>query len=175
VVSDQRAAVSSQQSAVSDQRSAISGQLSVFSNLYITQSIIMHTKYLRFIFFSYLTALFILAILPLNGSSESALVDVFVVNIRLDYLLHSTLFLPWIFLYLLNFRVAGLFDKCIMVGAGLLMAFATEGVQFFLTYRSYNINDLLANWLGVLSGSFILLTNIPYTVNTFLKKEKVKL
>jgi VanZ family protein len=134
----------------------------------------MQTKYLRFIFFSYLIALFILAILPLNSTSESALVDVFVVNIRLDYLLHSILFLPWVFLYLLNFRVAGIFDKSIMVVAGLLMAFATEGVQYFLTYRSYNVNDLLANWLGVLSGSFILLTNIPYTVNTFLKKGTLK-
>jgi VanZ family protein len=134
----------------------------------------MQTKYLRFIFFSYLFALLIIAILPLNSTSESTLVDVFVVNIRLDYLLHAILFLPWVFLYLINFRVAALFDKFIMVGAGLLMAFATEGVQYFLTYRSYNINDLLANWLGVLSGSFILLTNIPYTVNTFLKKGKVK-
>ena len=134
----------------------------------------MQTKYLRFIFFNYLISLFIIAVLPLNSTSESALVDVFVVNIRLDHLLHAILFLPWVFLYLLNFRVAGLFDKLIMVGAGLLMAFATEGVQYFLTYRSYNINDLLANWLGVLIGSFIFLTNIPHTVNTFLKKEKVK-
>ena len=33
------------------------------------------------------------------------------------------------------------------------MAFSTEGVQYFLTYRSYNINDLLSNFLGVLLGA----------------------
>ena len=46
-----------------------------------------------------------------------------------------------------------------MVIAGLLMAFATEGVQYCLIYRAYNINDLLANFLGVLLGSFALLIN----------------
>ena len=44
-----------------------------------------------------------------------------------------------------------------MIGTGLLMAFATEGVQYFLSYRSYNVNDLLFNFLGVILGSFALL------------------
>ena len=38
---------------------------------------------------------------------------------------------------------------------GLVFNF-TEGVQYFLTYRSYNINDLLSNFLGVLLGSIAL-------------------
>ena len=46
-----------------------------------------------------------------------------------------------------------------MVVAGFLMAFATEGVQYFLTYRAYNINDQPVNFLGVLLGSFALLLN----------------
>jgi glycopeptide antibiotics resistance protein len=120
----------------------------------------MRTKYLRYIFLAYLLFLFLIAIVPLNSTSETALVDVFLVNIRLDYMLHSLLFIPWAFLYLLNFNAAKLYDKCIMVGAGLLMAFATEGIQYFLAYRSYNINDLLANFLGVLLGSFLLFMNI---------------
>lgn len=49
-----------------------------------------------------------------------------------------------------------------MIGAGLLMAFATEGVQYFLTYRSYNVNDLLSNFLGVLLGALLLFADIPY-------------
>ena len=58
-----------------------------------------------------------------------------------------------------------------MIGAGLLMAFATEGVQYFLTYRSYNVNDLLSNFLGVLIGSIVLLINIPAATTGFSGKQ----
>lgn len=100
--------------------------------------------------------------LPLNSASSKTLGNVFVVRIRLDYLLHSLLFIPWVILYLKAFRPAGLNEKLLIFAKGLLMAFATEGVQYFLTYRSYNINDLLANLLGVLLGTSVLLLNIPY-------------
>jgi len=39
-----------------------------------------------------------------------------------------------------------------LVVYGLLMASVAEGVQYFLTYRSYNINDMIANWMGVVVG-----------------------
>ena len=58
-----------------------------------------------------------------------------------------------------------------MVGAGLLAAFATEGVQYFLTYRTYNINDLFSNFLGVLLGSFVLFMNIPHETKELFGKK----
>jgi VanZ family protein len=107
-------------------------------------------------FLLYLLFLILMAVLPLNGSSSAHLNDIHVVNIRLDYLLHSVLFIPWVFLYTLSFRPAGVTGQLLMITAGLLMAFSTEGVQYFLTYRSYNINDLLSNFLGVLLGAIAL-------------------
>jgi glycopeptide antibiotics resistance protein len=107
-------------------------------------------------FLLYLLFLILMTILPLNGSSSAHLNDILVVNIRLDYLIHSILFIPWIFLYLISFRPAGIWEKLLMIAAGLLMAFSTEGVQYFLSYRSYNINDLLSNFLGVILGAIAL-------------------
>ena len=117
-------------------------------------------KHLRLLFSGYLLFLFLIAVLPLNNISSGILNNVFIIRIRLDYLLHSLLFIPWIILYSVTFRPEKISEKLTMVIAGLLMAFATEGVQYFLTYRAYNINDLLANFLGVLLGSFALLINL---------------
>ncbi len=46
----------------------------------------------------------------------------------------------------------------------LLFAFSLEGVQYFLSYRAFNINDLAANGVGVILGL------ITYTI---LKKKLV--
>lgn len=40
---------------------------------------------------------------------------------------------------------------------GLLFASTTEGLQYFLPYRAFNINDLLANLLGVMLGFAVLI------------------
>ncbi len=115
-------------------------------------------------FLLYLLFLILMAVLPLNGSTSAHLNDIYVVNLRLDYLLHSVLFIPWVFMYTWSFRPAGVTEQLLMISAGLLMAFSTEGVQYFLTYRSYNINDLLSNFLGVLLGA-IALFFIPSSIS----------
>ena len=119
----------------------------------------MNRKRVRFIFWGYLLFLILMAVLPLNSASSTSLNNLYVVRVRLDYLLHAILFIPWAFLYIIAFRPATLNAKLLMIGSGLLMAFATEGIQYFLTYRAYNINDLLANWLGVLLSTIALLIN----------------
>ena len=115
------------------------------------------TKRLRLLFVGYLFFLILMAVLPINSTTNTTLTDVFIVNIRLDHLLHATLFIPWAFLYLLTFRPVKWNEKLMLVVYGLLMAFAAEGVQYFLTYRSYNINDLLGNWVGVLVGMVVMI------------------
>jgi VanZ family protein len=129
----------------------------------------MGNKHLRIFFWLYLSSLILIAILPLNSNSSRLLGNVFMVHIRLDYLIHSIIFTPWTLLYLITFRPVKILDKSIMIGKGLLMASATEGVQYFLTYRSYNINDLLANLLGVVLGSVLLFTNIQFLTDRLFR------
>ena len=101
--------------------------------------------------------LILMAVLPLNGTTNTVLTDVFVVHIRLDHLLHATAFIPWAFLYRVTFRPVKWEEKLMLVVYGLLMALAMEGVQYFLTYRSYNINDMISNWMGVVLGMIVLI------------------
>jgi len=43
---------------------------------------------------------------------------------------------------------------------GLLFASATEGLQYLLPYRAFNLNDMLANGLGVLVGFLFYFFNM---------------
>lgn len=40
---------------------------------------------------------------------------------------------------------------------GFIFAILSEVVQYFVPYRAFNINDLMANSVGVLAGSLVLL------------------
>ncbi len=105
---------------------------------------------------TYLLVLLLLVVLPLNGFTNTALHTTIVVSIRLDYLLHVLLLLPWLFLTVSawNRRVLPL----LFLGAG--VAVLLESIQYFLPYRSFNINDMLANMLGVGLGLTLLIPRV---------------
>jgi hypothetical protein len=50
------------------------------------------------IFWGYIVFVLLMVVLPLNGFSSHALNNVYIVEIRLDHLLHGILFLPWFFI-----------------------------------------------------------------------------
>ncbi len=97
----------------------------------------------------YFVALLLLMWLPLNGVA----LDNYVFGLRADHLLHASVYLPCIFflgqLAPLPVWALWLLSLCI----GLL----TEGVQYLLPYRGFDVNDLLANAIGVSLGLFLLL------------------
>ncbi|MCF8367457.1 MAG: VanZ family protein [Bacteroidales bacterium] len=115
---------------------------------------------IKTLFIGYTILLFLLAILPIN-SSGSAINHTFVVSIRLDYLLHCVVFIPWMLLLWkwtgVNFRIS-LGRSVLFILLSLLFAMCNEGVQYFLPYRAFNINDLLANGLGVLIGAVVFIS-----------------
>lgn len=87
--------------------------------------------------------------LPLNN---------FVFGIRLDHLIHASVYLPCA-LFMMDFQF--LSRGNVRLGKGvLLMAAAvgitTEMVQYLLPYRGFDINDLVANILGVTVGWLII-------------------
>lgn len=92
--------------------------------------------------------------LPINGSG-SALNHTYVVKIRLDYLVHAAVYLPWAVLVWLavgpwiRSSVARIYLWIIL---SLIFAASLEIIQRFLPYRAYNINDLIANILGLVLG-----------------------
>ncbi len=95
----------------------------------------------------------------------------YLLNIRWDYLLHALVYIPLVPLIMLNpptqrLRMGettnnkqqtlnlkqGTFNIIII---SLIFSFSLEGVQYFLPYRAFNINDLVANGVGVILGLII--------------------
>ena len=116
------------------------------------------------VFVGYIFLVFLLNVLPVNGSSSS-LNHVYIIHLRLDYWVHMVMFLPWMGISLLGFR--GWMSKpgkpfqktALILLAGILFAAACESIQYLATWRTFNINDLLANILGVLLGIISLTLN----------------
>ena len=85
--------------------------------------------------------------LPLNN---------FVFGIRFDHLLHASVYIPFVF-FIMDFSI-GRSRKFIPHWlVALLFAVTTETVQWLLPYRGFDINDLVANFLGVTLGWFLVL------------------
>ena len=98
----------------------------------------------------YLIAIIALVALPVNNSSMKSLNDIMILQLRGDYIVHMLLFAPWCFL-----KPGLRLSLWWWALAGVAFAVAAESLQYFLPYRAYNINDMIANALGVVL-SFIL-------------------
>lgn len=96
----------------------------------------------------YFVALVILMWAPLNGMRLP--LDNYVFGLRLDHLLHASVFIPCALFWmdLCRGRHRGWWTWFAAVATGLL----TEGVQYLLPYRGFDVNDLIANFLGVSLG-----------------------
>lgn len=77
--------------------------------------------------------------------------NVLILSFRGDYIVHAIQFLP--FLIILGFLNLSILNSIFL---GLLFAVFLESIQWFLPYRSFNVNDLIANSVGVLAGVLLL-------------------
>lgn len=90
---------------------------------------------------------------PLNGIGIP--LNNFVFGLRLDHLLHASVFLlcPFFLLDALNKR------RMLILFSAWLVGICTESVQYLLPWRGFDVNDLIANFLGCFLGWLML---IPY-------------
>jgi glycopeptide antibiotics resistance protein len=105
---------------------------------------------------AYAMAILILSVAPTNSIKQVDLGSTWVLSIRSDYLLHVLLFLPWMVLVSWRWREkrgAVFFVKALT--AGLFLAVISEGVQYWLPYRQFNLVDLGANGVGLAIGALI--------------------
>ena len=83
------------------------------------------------------------------------LMDNYILGLRMDHLLHASVFIPCaLFLwniYGVDCRRWAVWATAVAVGV------LTETVQWLLPYRGYDINDMIANFLGVTLGFGIIL------------------
>lgn len=106
------------------------------------------------VFYLYLLTALILHVIP-TGSAIS-FNEFEIGDLRLDYLLHTLVFLPWMPLIRLRSiqdkRNLSLKKSVIWLIAGILFAALCENVQIWIPYRSFNPLDLLFNISGILLG-----------------------
>ncbi|MHC1703481.1 MAG: VanZ family protein [Tenuifilaceae bacterium] len=119
----------------------------------------LQTTHFRKTLLIYTLLIFVMAVITIN-SYEKSLNNTYVLSFRLDYLIHFVVFIPWMWLvwkaYDVNFR-KDLLQAITWIFLGLIFAGLTEGIQYFIPYRAFNINDLLANSIGVLLGALLFI------------------
>lgn len=107
----------------------------------------------RYLSVAYFILLFFLMWAPINGMGLR--LDNFVLGIRADHLLHASVFLFCAFFLMdwLRYRPFAVWLTALAVSV------ATESVQLLLPFRAFDVNDLLANFIGVSVGMVLVL---PY-------------
>lgn len=100
---------------------------------------------IRFLFWAYVFVIVLLVTLPINSTGE--LNNITFIQLRGDYFFHALLFIPWVF-----FSVSLKKPLLLWIIIGLVVATSSELIQFYLPYRAFNINDLLANSIGIIIG-----------------------
>jgi VanZ family protein len=120
---------------------------------------LLSIKYFKALLGIYTVGILLLVILPINGKDQvfGHLNDTYIINIRLDYISHFLLFIPWVTIVYLTFGKESAFlnfDTYTLISLLTFAAFA-EFIQYYLPYRTFNINDLLANVFGVLLGTLL--------------------
>lgn len=98
----------------------------------------------------YLFALFFLMWAPLNGVGP--VLDNYILGIRGDHFMHATVFIPCALFFIDLSRHRWLvWLMCIA------LALLCEGVQYLLPFRKFDVNDLVANTIGVTLGFIVVL------------------
>lgn len=109
-------------------------------------------KYGKLVFWLFTAAIIGQAIAPINGVN-SKLNNTFVFFVRLDYLIHVAMFACLSVLFRLAYFPKPGFNLpkgFLFFGVMFLTAFFSEAIQWLVSYRVFNVNDLLANFIGVL-------------------------
>lgn len=101
---------------------------------------------------------------PLNGVGIP--LDNYVLGLRMDHLLHASVFIPCtLFLYDLYRQGC----KWAVWATAVAVGVFTEMVQWLLPYRGFDINDMIANFLGVSLGWLAIL----FVKHKTIKKKKI--
>lgn len=108
---------------------------------------------------NWLIIIYVLTILVLSTAminTKVALNRTWVLHVRLDHLLHALLFIPWMVLIHWRWKEKkSVFIYLLALASGLVLASISEMVQLLVPFRTFNIVDLMANWVGVVVGALI--------------------
>lgn len=113
----------------------------------------------KFLFFIYLIALLCLMLLTIK--TDQMEIPKQFLGIEIDKVVHFIIFFPYSILAWLAFNVSCTkrfknWTFLVIVFSGLLLAASTELTQSFNPNRNYDPNDMLANFIAVFAGTFVI-------------------
>lgn len=106
---------------------------------------------------SYVGLLLLGSVIPLGSVASDILMDNYTLDIRWDYLLHALVYLPLPFILVIGRLVRSrvVFGSVVL---SMLIPALFEILQMAIPYRNFNINDLIANCLGVVLGWVVVVS-----------------
>lgn len=90
---------------------------------------------------------------PLNGVSIS--LNNFILGLRMDHLLHASVFIPCSLFLIDLFTVKG--KKWAVLATTVAIGLLAESIQWLLPYRGFDINDMVSNFLGISIGWLVII------------------
>lgn len=112
----------------------------------------------RRLFIAYIAILIVLMLFPFN---DIAMINKLEFEFQADLLVHGFLLIPWMF-FLPNGK------KYLWALAGVVFGVCLETTHYFLPYRAFNVNDIVANIIGLILGC------IAFFIWNKIKKKDVK-
>lgn len=107
----------------------------------------MAIKSNRFRFIAGVVFIVILALLMILPIGRVKINNVIVIGLRVDYLIHTLIYLPWMFV---GNMVFGKNTRPVLwLMAGFITVVLLEYIQKLLPYRGFNVNDIIAGEIGV--------------------------
>ena len=120
----------------------------------------------KLVFGLYCLIVILLVTLPINSTGE--LNDVTILSFRGDYFFHALLFLPWPL-----FQIIAKDQLGVWIIIGFVFAVGSELIQLILTYRAFNINDLIANSIGIVSGFILYLVFKGFKIRNKINNNEI--
>jgi len=121
-----------------------------FRPVKVTIDMLEQTQSLKKYFLIYVLLIIIFTVIPIGHSHQ--LENTFIINFRLDHILRALEFIPWAFFCMMLRQ-----NTWFCFAFGILFAVGTEVLQCAIPYRSFNINDMIANMIGIGIGFFVFM------------------
>jgi len=105
----------------------------------------------------YIFILFLGSVVPIGNHASDILMDNYTLDIRWDYLLHALIYLPLPLIMFYGRRSIAGSGAIRLIFLSVFIPVLFEILQMVIPYRSFNINDMMANCFGVVLGWVLVL------------------
>ena len=106
----------------------------------------------NFLGFLYVGLLLLGSVVPIGNQASNILMDNYTLDIRWDYLLHALIYLPLPLILFYGRRSIAGSGAIRLIFLSVFIPVLFEILQMAIPYRSFNINDMIANCFGVVLG-----------------------